>query len=75
MTYEVLFEPAASRELDQAADFYDFQQLGLGTTFLDAVQDALLAVANNPDAFPILLGETRKRVVSGFPYSIMYSRR
>ena len=38
MTYEVLFEPAASRELNGAADFYDLEQLGLGTAFLDAVR-------------------------------------
>jgi toxin ParE1/3/4 len=71
MTYGVLFEPAASRELNEAADFYDLEQLGLGTAFLDAVQAALLAVADNPKAFPILLGETRKRVISRFPYSIL----
>ena len=72
MTHEVLFEPAASRELNEAADFYDLEQLGLGTAFLDAVQAALLSVAENPEAFPIVLGETRKRVVSRFPYSILY---
>ena len=72
MTYEVLFEPAASGELNEAADFYDLERLGLGTVFLDAVQAALLSVAENPKAFPIEMGETRKRVVSRFPYSILY---
>ncbi len=72
MTHEVLFEPGAFRELNEAADFYDLEQLGLGTAFLDAAQAALLDVADNPNAFPILLGETRKRVVSRFPYSILY---
>jgi plasmid stabilization system protein ParE len=72
MTHEVLFEPAASRELNEAADFYDLEQLGLGTAFLDAVQAALLTVADNPQAFPLELGETRKCVVSRFPYSILY---
>jgi toxin ParE1/3/4 len=72
MTHEVLFEPAASGELNEAADFYDLEQLGLGIAFLDAVQAALLTVADNPQAFPIELGETHKRVVSRFPYSILY---
>ena len=72
MTHRALFEPAASRELTEAADFYDLQQLGLGTAFLDPVQAALLAVAENPEAFPLLLGKTRKRVVSRFPYSVLY---
>jgi len=69
---EVLFEPAASRELNEAADFYDLEQPGLGAAFLDAVEAALFAVVHNPCAFPVLLGETRKRVVRRFPYSILY---
>jgi toxin ParE1/3/4 len=72
MSREVLFEPAASRELNEAADFYDLEQPGLGTAFLDAVEVALFAVAGNPAAFPVLLGATRKRVISRFPYSILY---
>jgi toxin ParE1/3/4 len=72
MTHEVLFEPSASRELNEAADFYDLEQLGLGTAFLDAVQAALLSVAENPKAFPVDMGETCKRVVGRFPYSILY---
>ena len=68
----MLFEPAVSRELNEAADFYDLEQPGLGTEFLCAVEAALLTVVDNPRAFPILLGETRKRVVSRFPYSVLY---
>jgi hypothetical protein len=33
MTCQVLFEPAAVRELAAAADFYDLEQFGLGTAF------------------------------------------
>jgi hypothetical protein len=72
MSPEVLLEPAAFHELNEAADFYDLEQPGLGTVFLDAVEAALHIVADNPCAFPVLLGETRKCVVSRFPYSILY---
>jgi toxin ParE1/3/4 len=72
MSHEVRFEPSASLELNEAADFYDLERPGLGTEFLDAVEAALLAVAENPRAFPIHLGETRNRILSRFPYSIMY---
>lgn len=46
MSREVLFEPAASRELNEAAGFYDLEQPGLGTAFLDAVEAALLTVVD-----------------------------
>ncbi|MBN1628299.1 MAG: type II toxin-antitoxin system RelE/ParE family toxin [Thermoleophilia bacterium] len=68
----MLFEPNACYELNEAADFYDLERRGLGNEFLDAVESALLTVADNPEAFPVVLGETRKRVVGRFPYSIMY---
>lgn len=72
MSHAVAFEPTASLELNEAADFYDLESPGLGTEFLDAVEAALTAVADMPAAFPIELGETRKRVISRFPYSVMY---
>lgn len=72
MSHEVLFEPSASRELNEAADFYDLERLGLGTEFLDAAEAALLSVAKNPGAFPTVVGETHKRVIKRFPYSIVY---
>jgi plasmid stabilization system protein ParE len=72
MSYGVVFERTASLELNEAADFYDLERPGLGSEFLDAVETALVAVADKPAAFPIELGETRKRVVRRFRYSIMY---
>ena len=67
-----MFEPTASRELNEAADFYDLERTGLGTEFLDAVEAALFVVVDNPAGFPLKFGETRKCVVRRFPYSIMY---
>lgn len=72
MSREVTFEPAASLELNEAADFYDFERSGLGTEFLDAVEATLIGVADNPESFSIEMGETRKSVVRRFPYSVMY---
>ncbi|MBU4555769.1 MAG: type II toxin-antitoxin system RelE/ParE family toxin [Actinobacteria bacterium] len=72
MSHAVAFEPTAFLELNEAADFYDLERPGLGTEFFDAVEAALTVVADTPAAFPIELGETRKRVITRFPYSVMY---
>jgi plasmid stabilization system protein ParE len=72
MSHRVVFEPTASRELHEASDFYDLEQPGLGSDFLDAVEAALSTVAERPAAFPIHLGQTRKYVLDRFPYSILY---
>ena len=72
MILPVQFDPAAAHELREAADFYDLQRPGLGDEFLDEARAVLDRVAERPEAWPVTLGETRKAVLSRFPYSIMY---
>jgi len=67
-----LFEPAAQRELEEAADFYDLESPGLGLRFADAVQQAIEALVEFPESCPVLLGQTRKLVLPRYPYSILY---
>jgi plasmid stabilization system protein ParE len=40
MTRPIRFDPAAQRELNEAADFYDAEDPGLGGAFLDAIERA-----------------------------------
>jgi plasmid stabilization system protein ParE len=66
------FEPAAQRELEEAADFYDLESPGLGMRFGDAVMVAIESLLEFPESRPVLLGQTRKLVVARYPYSILY---
>ena len=72
MIDRIFFDPAAQREFDEAADFYDLQSPGLGERFIDAVYGALDGLSEYPEACPVLLGETRKLVLERFPYSVMF---
>jgi toxin ParE1/3/4 len=72
MTLPVRFHPTAQDELDQAADFYDLESPGLGSTFLNAVERALQQVRDHPESAPIILGSNRKKVVARFPFSVVY---
>jgi toxin ParE1/3/4 len=72
MTLTLRFHPVAQDELDQAADFYDLESPGLGSTFLDAVERALLQVCDYPKSAPITLGPNRKKAVARFPFSVVY---
>ena len=73
MSRRVRLHPAAQHELVEAADFYDLEGPGLGSVFLDAVERALKQVRDFPQASPITLAPVRKKLVSGFPYAVMYS--
>jgi hypothetical protein len=53
------FHPDARRDLRETADFYDLERLGLGTEFLDAVEQTLRRVIEYPDSSPVVLGRVR----------------
>lgn len=75
MSAKVGFHPGARLEMREAADFYDLERSGLGTEFLDAVEQTMLQVLKYPESSPIALGAVRKRTVARFPYSVVYSAR
>jgi plasmid stabilization system protein ParE len=65
----------AEIEINEAADFYDLESQGLGDVFIDEIQKALQGIVDFPDAAPLIRGRIRKRIVSKFPYSLIYSAR
>jgi hypothetical protein len=69
---EALFHPEALAETDGSVDFYDAQLDGLGLRFLTAIEETTERISASPDAGAPLQGEYRKRIVPGFPYSIIY---
>jgi plasmid stabilization system protein ParE len=69
------FHPDAKREMREAADFYDLERSGLGTEFLDAVEETMRRLIEHPELSPVVLGRVRKCMIPRFPYSIVYSSR
>lgn len=64
--------PLASRELEDAALFYDQRVQGLGSRFLRSVEKGIEQVLLFPESAP-LAGETvRQKVIDRFPYSLFY---
>lgn len=66
------FHPQASEELIEAANFYESCQNGLGTRFLDAVDEALIAVQTSPFIWKPDRLERRKYRIWKFPYQLIY---
>lgn len=70
--------PAAQLELIEAAVWYDDIRLGLGTDFLDAIQQAFLHIASGPRLHAALeywtgqYHEVRRYCLRRFPYVIVY---
>ena len=67
-----IFHPEAFAEVRQSIDFYETRLEGLGLWFLAAVEATAERISANPEAGAPLAGGFRQRIVSGFPYSIIY---
>ncbi len=71
----VSFHELAERELTDAAEYYGQRQSGLGTAFITEVQRCSDAIVQHPEAGPIILGTTRRRLCRRFPYALLYTIR
>jgi plasmid stabilization system protein ParE len=65
----------ALRELDDAADYYDRESVGLGSVFVDEVEAGLARIRLHSDAAPEIASGVRKLVLARFPYSLIYEPR
>jgi toxin ParE1/3/4 len=56
----------------ESARYYDERSAGLGGDFLTAVEETTGRIQQFPDAAPIGMRSVRKRLVSGFPFMVLY---
>jgi plasmid stabilization system protein ParE len=68
----VIFHPEAHEEMIESARFYEERSERLGSDFLDAVEDTTHRISESPKAGPVERGDTRKRLVPGFPFTVLY---
>ena len=73
MTLALWFHPDAETELSDAADYYALQSPGLDRRFLAEIEQALAQIVEFPEAAAPVRGRTRRKVLLGYPYSLMYS--
>lgn len=72
MKPRLFLEDEASDDLVDAFRWYDGQREGLGSEFLAAIALVLERIEENPLAYPIIRGATRRVLVRRFPYSVFY---
>ena len=66
------FHRLAERELNEATQYYDTEEPGLGSSFLQEVDRRLQSIQAHPEAGPILRGDVRRRLIRRFPYALLY---
>ncbi len=67
------FHPEAKREFNEAIDYYEDIEPGLGYDFALEVHSTILRAVNYPKAWTVLDGDIRRSLVRRFPYGVLYS--
>lgn len=72
MTLPVGLRAEAEAEFDEAFDWYDARQAGLGPAFAAEVQRVIDRIAINPLIHRVVFADIRKAVVRRFPFCVYY---
>jgi plasmid stabilization system protein ParE len=70
---QIRLHPAAQQELEEAAAFYDLEGPGLGSAFLADFEKAGEQMRLLPESSPIVRRHARKKLMTRFPYAVVYS--
>ena len=66
------FHPEAEKELNDAIDYYNQSQEGLGLEFAKEVYFSIENIIFFPEAWTKLSKNTRRCLLNRFPYGIVY---
>ena len=66
------FHEDAETEFDRSVEYYEDSRSGLGLEFAQEVYAAIIRVIQFPDAWSPMSKNTRRCLVSRFPFGIIY---
>jgi toxin ParE1/3/4 len=67
------FLPEADQELRETARYYESEAPGVGLAFIAEVHRTVGMIVSHPRSARKIRGSIRKKVLSHFPFSILYS--
>jgi toxin ParE1/3/4 len=74
MTYKVIAGAQAKREWNEAVDWYEDHEPGVGLRFDDALRTFLQTLAQNPERFQLFTRLTHKaKVPPPWPHSVYFT--
>jgi plasmid stabilization system protein ParE len=70
--WRIVIRPRARDDINDARQWYDERQSGLGTRFLDEIEHALLSLLDGPDRRTLYFRDYRRVLTRKFPYKVFY---
>lgn len=71
MIYKAIIEPRAIFDIQEAIDYYDFKQIGLGEYFYKILDQHIETISKNP-FFQIRYKDYHAFPIKKFPFLILY---
>ena len=68
----VEYHPQAKRDLADAASYYADQRPGLKRDFLDEIWRCRQQIVQFPESGAAVLGEVRRKLLTSYPYELVY---
>ena len=72
MKYSVVIKPLAESDIRDAVLWYEQQRSGLGEKFMEAIEEKLKLIEENPDLFEIKYKGTHQAFLNRFPFAVHY---
>jgi len=72
MTHRWIVRPPAQADIDDAVDWYEQRQSGLGSHFLDVADSVFKRIRDSPRQFPSVSVEVRRALLHTFPYAVYF---
>jgi plasmid stabilization system protein ParE len=66
------FHRSVRDEINDAHDWYEHHQAGLGREFLDELEQVLAGIAANPARYGFAEDDIREGLLQRFPYAVYY---
>lgn len=72
MIYNLVIEDLAVIELQEAFEWYESQELGLGYDVIEKVETCLASITTNPQYYYNISDKERRIHLEKYPYKIIY---
>ena len=72
MNRPVRLSTLAALDLQQARDWFDARESGLGDTFLERVNETIAKISQNPEQYQVAIADLHRAPVSKHRWSVFY---
>jgi plasmid stabilization system protein ParE len=72
LTHPVRLSALAAADIQQARDWHDAKEPGLGDTFLKRVDEAIARISKNPFQYASVIADVRRANLKQFQFGVWY---